>query len=70
MDGIINVLESSALILRLLDDDKDVADGTVVGAREVVTPVSAREVGPLIELTDESKSVRIFFLWEGVIFDQ
>ena len=44
-----------------MDDDEDVADGAIVGAREV---------GPLLEMTAESKSLTIFLLWEGVVFHQ
>ena len=68
--GIVGIPESSALTLRLLDDDEDTAHDAVVGTREVVPAVTAREVAPLLEMTAESKSLTIFFLWAGVIFDQ
>ena len=44
MNGIVSIPESSALTLKLLDDDEDAADDTVVGVRELVTAVSARKL--------------------------
>ena len=69
--GIVSIPESSALTLRLVDDDEDAADDVAVSAREaVVIAGSAREVVPLLEKTAESKSLPIFFLCAAVIFDQ
>ena len=61
-NGIVSIPESSALTLRLVDDDEDAADDVAVSAREaVVIAGSAREVVPLLEKTAESKSLTIFF---------
>ena len=64
-NGIVSIPESSALTLRLVDDDEDAADDVAVSAREaVVIAGSAREAVPLLEMTAESKSLTIFFLWQ------
>ena len=55
---------------RLLDElaeEEDATDGAVFGTREVA---NVSEAVPLLEMVAESKSLTIFFLWAGVIFDQ
>ena len=69
MNGMVSIPQSSALTLRLLDElaeDEDATDGAVFGTREVA---NVNEAVPLLEMAAESKSLTIFFLWAGVIFD-
>ena len=59
----VSILESSALTLRLLDnDDEDAVDSDS-------SAVVAREDIVLLETTAESQLFTIIFLWTGVIFN-
>ena len=66
----VSIPQSSALMLRLLDElaeEEDATIGAVFGTREVA---NVSEAVPLLEMVAESKSLTIFYLWAGVIFDQ
>ena len=62
----VSIPESSALTLRLLDDDDDEGEALDSDSNTGV----AREDVLLLGMTAESQSFTSFFLWARVIFNQ